>query len=225
MDLYDIHTHDVPESNSDDEGPSQNNNYILNVYPLGFEYAKDSDACPWFSCGVHPWYSEDAEPQIKFLKEIASDPRIVAIGEAGYDKLKGPDLQIQKQIFEQQVELSEQLHKPLIIHCTKAWDELLASHKKYKPKQPWILHGYRGKPELTKQLLNHGFYFSIGEKFNVESLKKIPLERLFCETDVTDIPISEIYDKIADGLQIPIENLASHIEENVRKIFSLEFVV
>lgn len=222
MDLYNIHTHDVPESGSDDEVPSQNKNYILNVYPLGFEYAKDSKDCPWFSCGVHPWYSEDAEPQIKFLKEIANDPRIVAIGEAGYDKLKGPDLQVQKQIFEQQIELSEQLHKPLIIHCIKAWDELLGSHKKYKPKQPWIIHGYKGKPELTQQLLNHGFLFSIGDRFNTESLKKIPLDRLFCETDTLETPITEIYSQIADTLQISLENLILQIEENVQRIFSLQ---
>ena len=220
MNLYDIHTHDIPEPNAEDEEQSLNNQFILNVYPLGFEYAKDNNDCHLYSCGVHPWHSENAEPQIIFLKEIASDPRIVAIGEAGYDKLKGPDLSVQRSIFEKQIELSESLNKPLIIHCVKAWNELLDSWKRHKPKQAWIIHGYRGKPELTRQLINHGFYFSINDKFNIESLKYIPLDRLFCETDTSDIPISEIYWQVADTLQISKEELANRIEENIEHVFS-----
>lgn len=222
MDLYDIHTHDAPSPNSDDdESLRQNISYIVNVYPLGFEYAKDNENYPWFSCGVHPWYSEDAEPQLKFLKEIAGDPRIVAIGEAGLDKLKGPDLKIQQTIFEQQVQLSEQLQKPLIIHCVKAWEELLHIKKLYKPRQPWIIHGYKGKVELAKQLLSHGFLFSINERFNDDALREIPLDRLFCETDISETSIEDIYSEVAKALDIPVEVLTSKIAENVKRTFPL----
>lgn len=221
MDIYDIHTHDVLTADSDDDVPRREVTYILNVYPLGFEYAKDSDECDWFSCGVHPWYSEDAQPQLKFLKEIAGDPRIVAIGEAGMDKLKGPDLAIQQMVFEEQIQLSEQLEKPLIIHCVKAWDQLFRIHKKYNPRQPWIIHGYRGKPEQVGQLLAQGFYISVGEKFNAETIKEIPIDRLFCETDTSDVGICEVYDKVAGSLEIPVETLTLRIAENIRKVFPL----
>lgn len=225
MDLYNIHTHDVPPSSQDDDGPKQHIISILNVYPLEFEYAKDAIGNNYFSCGVHPWYSEDAQPQIEFLKEIISDQSIVAVGEAGYDKLKGPDLITQKEIFEQQIILSEKLQKPLIIHCTKAWDELLASHKKMQPKQAWIIHGYRGKPQLTKQLLKLGFYFSIGERFNQESLKLIPLNRIFCETDVHEIAINTVYEEVANILEIGINDLCLQIEENVKNIFQIHIKI
>lgn len=222
MDLYDIHTHDAPSPNSDDdESLRQNISYIVNVYPLGFEYAKDNENYPWFSCGVHPWYSEDAEPQLKFLKEIAGDPRIVAIGEAGLDKLKGPDLKTQQTIFEQQVQLSEQLQKPLIIHCVKAWEELLHIKKLYKPRQPWIIHGYKGKVELAKQLLSHGFLFSINERFNDDAIREIPLDRLFCETDISETSIEDIYSEVAKALDISEEVLTSQIAENVKRTFPL----
>lgn len=222
MDLYDIHTHDAPSPNPDDEeGLRQNITNIVNVYPLGFEYAKDNENYPWFSCGVHPWYSEDAEPQLKFLKEIAGDSRIVAIGEAGLDKLKGPDLAVQRSTFEQQVQLSEQLQKPLIIHCVKAWEELLQIQKTYRPHQPWIVHGYKGKKELTKQLLSHGFYFSVGDRFNHDAIQIIPLDRLFCETDTSEALIEDVYSEVAAALEISVEDLASQIEKNVRKIFSV----
>lgn len=225
MDLYDIHTHDSLTVNTDDEVPRQQPVIIQNVYPLGFEYAKDSHNIQWFSCGVHPWYTQDAEPQLKFLNEIASDTRIVAIGETGLDKLKGPPLEIQQEAFEQQILLSEHLQKPLIIHCVKAWDELLRIRKKHKPKQQWIAHGYRGKPELTRQLLAEGFMFSIGEKFNEDSLQIIPINKLFCETDEADIFVNEVYDELAIALDLPIETLIKQIEDNVRKTFSLKVLV
>ncbi len=216
MDFYDIHTHDVEVSTEEGE---QSHPYILNVYPLGFEDAKDASLNCCFSCGVHPWYSENASPQVKFLEEIAGDNRIVAIGEAGYDKLKGPGMDIQRYIFERQIELSERLGKPLIIHCVKAWDELLASHKKFKPKQPWIIHGYRGKPELTQQLLKHGFMFSVGDRFNKDSVKEMPLNKLFCETDVSDEGIENIYQSLAEALEIPVEKLCENIEQNISNVF------
>ncbi|MFR9166770.1 MAG: TatD family hydrolase [Dysgonomonas sp.] len=216
MDYYDIHTHDVPPPTEEDE---QRRPYILDVYPLGFEDAKDSLSECFFSCGIHPWYSEDAEPQLKFLKEIVNDSRIIAIGEAGYDKLKGPDLKTQQYIFESQIELSEKLQKPLIIHCIKCWEELIQSYKKYAPKQTWIIHGYRGKPELTRQLLNFGFYFSIGDKFNKESISEIPLDHIFCETDDDDITIESVYEELAETLGMPIEDLCGQIENNVKKVF------
>lgn len=221
MDLYDIHTHDPLTSDSDDDVPKQNITYILNVYPLGFEYAKDSDECDWFSCGVHPWYSEDVQPQLKFLKEIAGDSRIVAIGETGLDKLRGPELSIQQAVFEQQIELSEQLQKPLIIHCVKAWEELLALKKKHNPRQAWIIHGYRGKTELTHQLVLHGFMFSIGDKLNTDALRTIPLDRLFCETDESDMSIESVYKKVAEALDVDMETLADQIGQNVLKTFPL----
>lgn len=223
MNLYDIHTHDsiIPE-NDDDTVPRYRLYHILNTYPLGFEYAKDSKICSAFSCGVHPWYSEDAQPQISFLKEIAVDDRIVAIGETGLDRLKGPDINIQENIFIQQIELSEYLKKPLIIHCVKAWDELLHLKKSIKPSQRWIIHGYRGKPELTKQLLAHYFYFSIGERFNSDSLQIIPKDRLFCETDESDIALTKIYENIADTLDLSIEELALIIEKNIFETFNFE---
>jgi TatD DNase family protein len=216
MDFYDVHTHDAPPSA--DEG-EEGHSSILNVYPLGFEDAKDASLNCSFSCGVHPWYSENAEPQLNFLEEIAGDHRIIAIGEAGYDKLKGPGLPVQRIVFERQIELSEQLRKPLIVHCVKAWDELLASKRKFNPLQSWILHGYRGNRELTKKLSAQGFMFSAGEKFNRDFVHEIPLDALFCETDTWDLTIEEVYAEVADALGLPVEELAIQIARNVAKVF------
>jgi TatD DNase family protein len=216
MNFYDIHTHDAPPPTEEGEEAHPS---IMDVYPLGFEDAKDTSLSCYFSCGVHPWYSENAEPQLNFLEEIAGDHRIIAIGEAGYDKLKGPNLAVQRMVFERQIELSEQLQKPLIIHCVKAWDELLTSKKKFNPIQPWVIHGYRGKRERTKTLSAQGFMFSVNEKFNKDFVNEIPLDALFCETDDWDLSIEEVYAEVAEALGLPVEELAAQIEKNVAHIF------
>ncbi len=215
MDLYDIHTYNLLADDSDDPYHS----YILNVFPLGFEDAVGSYPKCYFTCGIHPWHSEDAEAQLQYLEEIASNPHIVAIGETGMDKLKGPDLSIQKQVFERHIQLSEKLKKPLIVHCVKAWEELIALHKQYKPSQPWIIHGFRGNPELTQQLVKLGFLFTIGAKFNAEALKLLPLNVFFCETDESELSIEEVYSAVADELEMNITDFADRMAQNVALVF------
>ncbi len=215
MEFYDVHTHQIYSEDNDDPYHS----CIFDVYSLEFEVAKELHQRHSFSCGVHPWYSEDSETQMTYLTEITSNPRIVAIGETGLDKLKGPSFNVQTPVFKKHIEISEKLEKPVIIHCVKAWEELLKIKKETSPKQPWIIHGYRGKPDLTKRLLNEGFYFSVGENINVESMQLIPIDRLFCETDEGDITIREVYQQAAQSLNIDMIDFADRVAQNVRKMF------
>ncbi len=215
MELYDIHTHQILLEDTDDPYHS----CILDVYPLEFEVAKESCSRHAFSCGIHPWYSEDSENQMLYLKEIVSEPRIVAIGEAGLDKLKGPSYDIQIPVFKEHITLSEKLNKPLIIHCVKAWEELIQIRQECNPTQPWIIHGYRGKPELTKRLINEGFLFSVGDEINVESVEIIPIESLFCETDEDEMDIRDVYAQAAQAKNMDLEEFAEKIAENVHRIF------
>lgn len=215
MELYDIHTHQILLEDTDDPYHS----CILDVYPLEFEVAKESYSRHAFSCGIHPWYSEDSENQMLYLKEIVSNPRIVAIGETGLDKLKGPAYDIQIPVFKEHITLSEKLKKPLIIHCVKAWEELIQIRQKCNPSQPWIIHGYRGKPELTKRLINEGFLFSVGDYINVESVEIIPIESLFCETDEDVMDIRDVYAQAAQAKNMDLDDFAEQIAQNVHRVF------
>lgn len=219
MELYDIHTHQILLEDTDDPYHS----CILDVYPLEFEVAKETYARHSFSCGIHPWYSEDSEQQMKYLSEIIDNPRIVAVGESGLDKLKGPSYDIQIPVFKHHVELSETHQKPLIIHCVKAWDEMIRLRQELNPTQPWILHGYRGKPELTKRLVSEGFMFSVGDDINVESMQLIPIDRLFCETDEDEMDIRLVYQQAAQAVGMDLEAFINQIAANVYRVFpSLE---
>ena len=116
------------------------------------------------------------------------------------------------------IELSEQLEKPLIVHAVKAWEQLYHIRKETKPTQPWIIHGFRGNPQIAQQMVRAGYMFSIGDKFNVESLSFIPKESLFCETDESEIDIRDVYQQVADALNIDIEEFAAQVAENVHSV-------
>jgi len=111
----------------------------------------------------------------------------------------------------------------VIIHCVKAWEELIRVRRETRPTQPWIIHGYRGKPELTEQLIREGFLFSVGDQINVDSMQLIPLDALYCETDEDEMSIRDVYQQAARSINMDTEAFASHVAENVRRVFpSLE---
>lgn len=221
MTLYNIHTHHLPMMEYVvTESPIVT---IVNSSPLHYDADKEQNDSVWFSCGVHPWEIDDADKQLAALQRMLADNRVVALGEAGLDKLKGGNFATQQRVFEQHIQWSEEVEKPLIIHCVKAWDELLALKKKYTPHQPWVVHGYRGKEAQAKQLLREGFYFSVNDRFNADTVRTIALERLFCETDVSPVGIAEVYKRVAEARQIPVETLSQQIDENTRRVFPLFF--
>ena len=138
----------------------------------------------FYSVGIHPWHAADATPeQWQWLQEAAQRPDVLAIGECGLDKLCATPWPAQLSAFKRQIALSEQVGKPLVIHDVRAHQEIIALHRELRPSQPWIIHGFRGKPELARQFLGQGFYISIGEKYNPATLAVIPASRLLRETD------------------------------------------
>ena len=126
----------------------------------------------WYSVGLHPWrldrYDwEDATFRFAF-EAILCHPQVIAVGEAGLDKLASTPLARQMEAFRYQAGQADALGKPLIIHAVNTIDELLALRKELRPSVPWIIHGFRGKPSQADAYLRHGFYLSFGEKYNEE---------------------------------------------------------
>lgn len=129
-----------------------------------------------YSVGVHPWNAgaDDIDRRLYTVARFAALNRVLAIGEAGLDKLKGPDLDRQIDVFMRQASIAEHVQKPIIIHCVKVVDELLAVKNRLRPTVPWIYHGFRGGPEQARQLLSHGLKLSFGTRFNPDALAVTP---------------------------------------------------
>ncbi len=151
-----------------------------------------------YSMGIHPWHTDSLPPDWKQrLDRAARQPGVVAIGEAGLDRLRGADLDTQLRVLERHVALSEELQLPLILHVVKAFNEIIALRRRLRPQQRWIIHGFRGKPQLARQLLDHGFDISLGEHFNPDTAAIIPSDRLHFETDTSPLPIATIATRVA----------------------------
>lgn len=146
-----------------------------------------------YSVGLHPWNSDRVTMEaLARLDTFAADPAVVAIGETGLDALRGAAIDFQQHLFDHHVGLSESLRKPLIIHAVKTFPLVIAARRRHNPAMPWIIHGFRGKPQLAEELLRHGFYLSVGARVNPASLAVIPPDRLLAETDDSRLPISAI---------------------------------
>jgi TatD DNase family protein len=203
-----IHTH---------QPASANETAVINIY----ETFKQVTAKGLFSIGIHPCFA--AHANLEELKEWSTHKHVVAIGECGLDKLCATDFLLQQQLFEQQIVLANSLQKPLLIHCVKAWDEVLNILQACKV--PVIFHGFNKSKELALQLTAKGYYLSFGKALQHERIKQVmaflPPTQLLLETDTAEISINTIYKWAAEAMQIDLNALSLQIEKNATAVFGL----
>ena len=186
---------------------------------------KDSDcfhSAKYISIGIHPWFVnlKNIEEQITWMKStIENDKRVIAIGECGLDKLCDTDPELQIKAFNYCIKISESYKLPLIIHSVKTSDEIIKIKKLIKPKQTWIIHGFRGKVEQAVQYIKNDFCLSYGRHYNVESLKVTPINKMFFETDESTENIKDIILHAATTLDISPEELQNKVSENAKRLF------
>lgn len=180
-----------------------------------------------YSVGIHPLKAGTVgDEDLANLQEMMQYDKVVAIGECGLDRRATLDLSGQERLLAAQVELAERYRKPLIIHCVRAFSELIALRKKTKSTVPWIVHGFNNNEQILRQLLDHEFYISIGTAFfNPQSnafhlVRKIPREFLFFENDDDDVDILYLYEAASCYLGIGEEDLMKRIWENYQKVFA-----
>ncbi|WP_446811934.1 TatD family hydrolase [Methylomonas sp. 2BW1-5-20] len=182
----------------------------------------------FYSLGLHPWYldREDTQTALMKISAASQDPKLLAIGECGLDKAIAAPLPLQTAAFTSQIDLAKQLGKPLIIHCVRAFNELIQI-KKSTPnaETPWIIHGFNGNPTLAGQLIGHGFYLSFGaallhpRSHAAEALRGTPIDRLFLETDAAKVSIDAIYATAAKMLGLDIATLRQQSLSNFKRVF------
>lgn len=137
-----------------------------------------------YSVGIHPWRADCATDRVwRLLDELSRRPEVVAIGEAGLDTLRGPSPEVQLPVFVRQAQLAEAVGKPLIIHAVRSWADIMALRRQMRPAQPWIIHGFRGKPQLAAQLVRAGFHISLGKLHHPGVPLVVPPDRLHRESD------------------------------------------
>ena len=216
--FIDIHTHSVK---TDDK--------LIQIANLDL-----NQPCPeqgYYSYGIHPWALDNVDFQIEealsLLEARLQSPNVLALGEAGLDKIHKASFERQIELFERQIELSETMQKPMILHDVRSHNEIIALRKKHKVQQPWIVHGFSGTEQDIKQLIGQGIYLSVGESLLhperkiYKSFKFIDLDYLFLETDMAEIGVETVYEAAANLLEMDLSVLQTRIFANFARIFKL----
>lgn len=179
------------------------------------------NATDYFSVGFHPWYLPGENEKLK----LATQRNVLAIGECGLDRLSQVDFELQISVFTEQIQLANQLNKPLIIHCVKAHQEVLSLLKKEDNKQSVIFHGFNNRESILDEIITAGGFVSLGPALRNESLQEvvrgIPLGRVFLETDDKESSIQELYQLASEVFSISISELQIQIATNFARVFGI----
>lgn len=164
-----------------------------------------SDENQPFSIMLHPWHA-NVELDMQFLNAInfcKADPRFVAIGECGLDKNCDTPLDVQLHSFEIALRTAKEMHKPVILHVVKMWDPMFkvvnaifgsqGAIKADTEGARLIVHGFRKNAQLARQLVDAGYYLSLGNKFNPDVISVINSNKIYHETDETAI-FDDVFD-------------------------------
>lgn len=204
----------------------------LQLYDAGIEVVnlsvKDDNLPKVYSYGIHPWYIDSAtsDDELIRLERKANEKRCIAVGECGLDKLSKVDFELQEYVFKEQINIANKVKKPLIIHCVKAFNELLNCLNLSDNQVPVIIHGFNNNENIARVLKDQGCYFSFGkalmgyETNAAKIIKSIGRKNFFLETDDADVSIKYIYRKAAEILCVDEEILKLQIQSNYETIFN-----
>ena len=215
--MFNFHTYHI------DQEPCLLNVDVSDLLPSYPEQVK-------LSVGLHPWkVNANWQQAMDSLRKAAQRKDVWAIGECGLDKAKGEALSLQMEAFRAQILLAEEVQKPLVIHCVRAFDELLmlrreletACKKEGREPQPWVIHGFRGKPEQAKQMMTKGMLLSFGHQYNVETLRSVFISSrpFYLETDDLHFSVRQIYEQVAHHLDVDVARLVPLCDPR-RNLFS-----
>lgn len=191
--------------------------------------------------GIHPEDCYDLpDDYINTLRNMAANPKVVAIGEIGLDYHRdGFKRKLQIKTFKEQIELAQSLNLPIVVHSREATADTIEILKEYKPKG--VVHCYSGSAETAKEILDLGMNISFtgvltfkNAKRAVEACEVIPIERLMLETDcpyMAPVPyrgqrcdssmVINIAEKVAEIKNISVKNVVEICNENAVKFFGL----
>jgi TatD DNase family protein len=194
--------------------------------------------------GMHPHDAKDVGvEELKSLRELASSPKVVAVGETGLDYYYNHSPhEVQRRVFAQFIHMARETGLPIVVHerdAAKQAEDLLRCEGAGKLRG--VIHCFTGNYEAASAYLDLGFYLSFTGIItfkNAEPLRevvrKVPLERMFVETDspyLTPVPhrgkrnepayVRFVAETIAKVKGVELAEVARVTSENVKKLFRI----
>ncbi len=193
--------------------------------------------------GIHPENCADFKPeQIETLRQMAKEPKVVAIGEIGLDYYwaENPPREWQHQVLRSQMQLAQELHLPVIIHDRDAHADTMSIVKEF-PQVTGVFHCFAGSVEMAKELLKMGWMLSFNGAITFKNARKapeviaaVPLERMMIETDspyLTPVPyrgkrndsgyVHLVAEKIAEIKGVSPADVENITYENGKRFFHI----
>ncbi|WP_316801574.1 TatD family hydrolase [Pedobacter frigidisoli] len=215
MDFLDVHTHQSGKKNG--VTSIQSLSLTSDIF-LAMPKTKP------ISIGLHPWYAKlnQLPLQMRYMEVLAKQDNVKLIGECGLDKLKGEPLHNQISILKEQMLLAEKIQKPIILHCVKAFSELMVLKEELQMKIPLIIHGFNKNQQLGRQMQNKGFLLSFGSDIlksgsGAAELVKNSTQFLL-ETDSAETSIEQIYQAAANLKKCSVDELKAIIFTNWKEL-------
>ncbi len=195
------------------------------------------------SAGMHPMADETDDFSVEYLTELASDKKVVAIGETGLDYYyhKG-DPQWQQQRFRAHIQVANQLDKPVIVHTRDAGDDTLDILRQENAERcGGVIHCFTETQAFADQAIEMGLMISISGIVtfrNADALrdiaKSIPDDYLLIETDspyLAPMPhrgqqnqpayVRHVAETLAEVRNTTVEHIAEISRNNFYRLFKL----
>ena len=177
------------------------------------------------------------------IKKIAQNSKVVAIGEIGLDYYWNKEnKELQKETFIKQIQIANELNLPIVIHTREATIDTVELLKTNPVIKKGIFHCCPLNQELIKEAVKLDFYISFSGNITFKSsknadrcIKLVPKDRILIETDSpymtpeplrgqrnTPANVRYTAQKIAEVLEIPLEEIANLTYENTMRIFNIK---
>ena len=195
--------------------------------------------------GLHPEeVRADWREQLSEIKQLLT-PQVIAIGEVGLDFYWSREFEKEQlEAFEAHVQWAVEAQLPLMIHCRKAQNEMVAIIKRYAKDLPGgVFHCFTGNEKEAAELLQFDrFVLGVGgvltfkKSYLPETLPQaVPLDRIVLETDapyMAPVPmrgqrnepayVKYVLERMAEAYGITPAQLAAQTNENVARVFGVK---
>ncbi|MGY8780102.1 MAG: TatD family hydrolase [Fidelibacterota bacterium] len=193
------------------------------------------------SAGVHPHDAKDvSDGYTDDIYELMEYESMIAVGEMGLDYFRNiSDPDIQKKVFRAQMEVAQDLNRPVIFHNRDANEDVINVLVDY-PEVIGVAHCFSSNIETANSFLEMGYYISFSGNLTFknshlpEVAKEIPLNRVLVETDspyLSPVPyrgkLNEpgrtrfVAEKLAEIHGVSFEEIAKHTTQNAVELFRL----
>jgi TatD DNase family protein len=206
-----------------------------------------AQSCPsvYAAVAIQPNYVSQAAPgDWDLIQELATQPKVVAVGETGLDRYWDyAPFDLQVEFFDKHLELAKRLDLPFIVHCREAESDVVAQLRRAAGggQLRGVMHSFAGDAETAHDCVELGMHISFAGMVTFKKndalravAAQVPLDRLLVETDAPYLAptpfrgkrnepayVRNTAETLASVRNLSLEEIARVTTDNARRLFRL----